>query len=70
MTERSESELKELAVEGHEILKRVARDGGLATYGEFNKALQDATGLSGFDPATDQGRGAMGRLLGRIAIQD
>lgn len=47
MAERSESDLKALMVEGPEILKRVARDGGLTTYGEFNKALMDATGLPG-----------------------
>ncbi|KRE50939.1 hypothetical protein ASG92_26320 [Arthrobacter sp. Soil736] len=70
MAERTESELKELVVEGHEILKRVARDGGLTTYGEFNKALMDATGLAGFDLTTDQSRGEMGQLLGRIDIQD
>lgn len=68
--ERSESELKELVVEGHEILKRVARDGGLTTYGEFNQALMDATGLPGFDLTTDLGRAEIGQLLGRIAIQD
>ncbi|MET4144100.1 hypothetical protein [Arthrobacter sp. UYCo732] len=70
MAERSETDWKFLVTEGHEILKRVARDGGLTNYGELNKALMDATGLPGFDFATDQGRGEMGRLLGRIAIQD
>lgn len=68
--ERSESELKELVLEGHEILKRVARDGDLTTYGKFNQALMDATGLPGFDLATDLGRAEMGQLLGRIAIHD
>ncbi|GAA4034218.1 hypothetical protein GCM10023063_17730 [Arthrobacter methylotrophus] len=70
MGERSESDLKALLVEGHEILKRVARDGGLTTYGKFNEELMEGTGLPGFDLSTDQGRGEMGRLLGRIAIQD
>lgn len=70
MAERSESDLKAPMVEGHEILKRVARDGGLTTYGEFNKALMDATGLPGSDLTTDLGRTEIGQLLARIAIQD
>jgi hypothetical protein len=70
MAERSEADWKFLVTEGHEILKGVARDGGLTNYGDLNKALMDATGLPGFDLGTDQGRGDMGQLLGRIAIQD
>jgi hypothetical protein len=70
MAQRSEADLKFLVTEGHEILRRVARDGGLTNYGDLNKALMETTGLPGFDLATDQGRGEMGQLLGRIAIQD
>ncbi len=70
MAERSGSDWKFLVTEGHEILKRVARDGGLTTYGALNKELMDATGLPGFELTTDQGRAEMGQLLARIAIQD
>jgi hypothetical protein len=70
MTERSEADWKVLVTEGHEILKRVARDGGLTNYSDLNKELSEATGLPGFDLTTDQGRGDIGKLLGRIAIQD
>ena len=70
MTERSEADWKFLVTEGHEILKRVARDGNLTNYGEFNTALVEATGLPGFDLTSDLGRAGMGTLLGRIAIQD
>lgn len=70
MSERSESDWKVLVTEGHEILKEVARNGGLTTYGDLNQALMDATGLPGFDLTTDQGRSDIGKLLGRIAIQD
>lgn len=70
MAERSEADLKFLVTEGHEILKGVAREAKLTTYRDLNKDLMDATGLPGFDLTTDQGRGEMGQLLGRIAIQD
>lgn len=70
MAERSEADWKFLVTEGHEILKGIARDGGLTNYGDLNKTLMDATGLPGFDLTTDQGRGDMGKILGRIAIQD
>jgi hypothetical protein len=70
MAERSEADWKFLVTEGHEILKGVARDGGLTNYGELNQALNKETGLPVFDLTTDQGRGEIGQLLGRIAIQD
>lgn len=66
MAERSESDWKELTVEGRRILQGVARRENLIDYGEFNRELAEATGLPGFDLSTDRGRADISHLLVRI----
>lgn len=70
MVERSDSDWRELAREGRRILKRVARDDGLTTYGDFNKELADETQLPPFDLTNDKGRNELSALLVNISELD
>lgn len=66
----SEAEWKELTDEGRRILKDVARRASLIDYGDFNKELAEATGLSAMNLGTEGGRADISRILVLIAERD
>lgn len=63
---RDEGTWDQLIEAGLEFLIERARLGGTTSYTELNTELELRTGLPGFDFGRQDGRSAMGHLLGRI----
>ncbi|GGB26278.1 hypothetical protein GCM10011492_15610 [Flexivirga endophytica] len=64
---REESEWSELLHATAQFLAEQARLRRTTSYTELNAVLQQRTGAHGFDFDSDQGRAAMGALLGEVA---
>ncbi|MDT3395387.1 hypothetical protein RKE29_01770 [Streptomyces sp. B1866] len=67
---RDDLEWDELVEAGTAFLVERARLGELTTYAKLNEALEERTGLPGFDFERPDQRAAMGHLLGLIVERD